>query len=279
MYIDDMISKEQITDAVGQFGEIGAAEVQPDQLKAVGDFHVTPGYAAIRAAIDPESSATRLALNNEKMNAARAQLKALGGARVVVAQMVRVGSEVKQLFAPGVVLDDGRPELRFGILTTPGVDRTEEYKDKLQFSPIQQSYLAQMYFSSRPEVGAHGGVAKVADVGHGQLIAVSNQPDSLHTNVHAFAETGQLGSRVASKLSIQSGHKTRPISSEEVGSNQVSALIITEQQQTPFPMSGRAFDLSAGLAMAVRRTQTVDAPRQFNDQLKRNFAAMNGETC
>lgn len=263
------ISKEQLVDAAGQYGDV--AQTEGVTFERAGNQLMPPTFTEIKYTLGVESMDQALTLRA----ADTLKLAAVPQTRV----MVGINTPKGAAYLPGIVLPDSTPhEVRFGCLAAPEDMRPSTHTDAVKgLNAFQQILLAKIAAQHQPEVGEHGSDGKLnaADIGHAVVAATYSAINDIHGQVHTLVEAKSLSADIAQKgatnmaFTDEGGRMSGIRQNTELVFNQtqIAGVIIVDAHQLPFPIADE-FEVSAGFTLAAQQSRG-EAP-----DLARNFAGM-----
>lgn len=280
------IPKQQIIDAGGALDETAVVSgLAGLEYERPTDEVPCPAYHEISIALQQELPGSMFTLKNAELTRLDEAFRMLGGARVMAGIRTKDGAG----FLPGVILPDMSRGVRVGVLKSAlDVRRPDQMTEPI--SDIQQLLLGKIAAEHLPSVGEHKhaevrvgnetkhvSVINAAEIGHATLVAASTDPFGIHGRVHRLVHDGTLSATIAQTgaTDIVSGHTVRPNEEHVYDLNRLALIAVVDHQQTPWPLDGNVFDLSAGLTHAAIQTQE-DRPKP---NLAANFEAIQQEAA
>ena len=231
------LSLEQLHDATGVLSRELSAR---SDLKRISEVIVTPSFIEIFRVFNADNADNKaFSRKNPDTN----QLRKIHGARAVATY--RAGN--KLVHSPAIVLPDGN----LGVLNNNS-DTKNQPTELSELSDFQQLLLASVYSREREGTGIDH-TSGIAEVGHATLVAVSRNPEAIHTTTHQLAESGRLGTEISRQTAIIDSSRQRPTDTIILNSARVTLTFVPEHQ-SPLPVVD-PFEASAGLALAATKTQ------------------------
>lgn len=244
------ISKEQLRDAAGSYGE--AAKYEGVAFDRTDKELATPHFWEIKHALglsNNDSVVTASAADAEK-------LWVVPNARVIVGVNTQKGAAL----LPGIVLPDSRPgNVRFGCLyAAEDIRGTSQEDAKANLTSYQQLLLAKIAAEHQPNIGDHdfGHRVNGAEIGHAVIAAAIASPAGIHNTIHNYVDSKRFSAKLSERgiTDVQFGGSIRKNLEQVFTAQQIAGIVVVDSHQMPFPVTD-AFDVSAGFTLAAQQSR------------------------